>query len=132
VREQGVAVSRVAHGRPWAGGCQALDLIEDFEGDILGGGECLLIAESEDLDAGRGEGGVTLCVVSKARLVSVLGAVDLDGELEAGADEVEGVGARGRLPPELGAEVPVAEDKPDAGLRVGRGDALKASEVDRR
>jgi hypothetical protein len=35
VREQGVAASRVAHRRRWAGDGQALDLIEDSEGDEL-------------------------------------------------------------------------------------------------
>jgi hypothetical protein len=108
VREQGVAPSRTADGRPGSQGGEAFDLVEDREGDELGGGECLLIAESEDLDAGRGEGGVTFCVVSKARLVSVLGAVDFDGEQEAGAEEIEGVGPRRRLPPELGAEVAIS------------------------
>jgi hypothetical protein len=37
VREQGVAASRVAHRRRWAGDGQALDLIEDLEGDELSG-----------------------------------------------------------------------------------------------
>jgi hypothetical protein len=35
VREQGVAASRVARRRRWAGDGQALDLIEDLEGDEL-------------------------------------------------------------------------------------------------
>jgi hypothetical protein len=107
VREQGVASSRTADGRLGSQDGEALNLVEDREGYELGGGECLLITESKDLDAGRGEGGVTFCVISKASFVSVLGSVDLDGELEAGAEEVEGVGPRRRLPPELGAEVAI-------------------------
>ncbi|MGB8930109.1 MAG: hypothetical protein WCC48_02535 [Anaeromyxobacteraceae bacterium] len=131
MREQAIAASRGADG--WLGpdGREAFDLVEDRDGDGLRGREGLLVGEAEDLDSGSGEGGVTLSVIPEANVVSVLGPVDLDGELKAGAVEVQRVGSCGRLPSELGSEVAIPEDEPDARLGVGRGHTLKAAEVDR-
>jgi hypothetical protein len=131
VREQATASPGAADGRLGLEGGKAFDLVENGEGDGLRGREGLLVREAEDLDAGGCERGVPLCVMAEAILVSVLGPVDLDGELQAGTVEVQRVGTCRRLAPELGSDVTIAEDVPDARLGVGRGDALKASEVDR-
>jgi hypothetical protein len=96
VREQAIAASRRADG--WLGpdGSEAFDLIDDRDGDVLRGREGLVVREAEDLDAGGGEEGVALGVKPEAGIVPVLEPVDLDGELKAGAVEVQRVGPCGR------------------------------------
>ncbi len=130
MREQAITASRAADWwlRPVGG--EAFDLIEDREGDELCSGKRLLVGEAEDLDADGRQCCVAPGVDLKAEFVAVLGAVDLDGELKARAEEVQGVWPCGRLAPEFGAEVAIPEDEPDSGLGVGRGHALEAAEVD--
>ncbi len=132
MREQHVAASRAADGRLEPDGAEALDLVENQESDVLGRGEGLLVGEAEDLDACGSEGRIPICVVSEAGPVPVLRTVDLDGEPEGGAEEVERVAAGRRLPPELGSKVAIPQDIPDARLGIRRGDALEAAKVDRR
>jgi hypothetical protein len=131
VREQAISAPRVADGRAGLDRDEAFDLVEDREGDELRSREGLLVREAKNLDAGGSERGISLCVIPEAILVSVLGTVDLDGEPQEGAEEVESVGPCSRLAPELGAEVAVPEDEPDSGFGVGRGHALEAAEIDR-
>lgn len=130
MREQ-IAASRAADGWLWRCGGEAFDLVEDSDGDELCSRQRLLVGEAEDLDADGRQCGVALGIALEADFVAVLGAVDLDGELKARTEEVEGVRPCGRLAPELGAEVAVPEDEPDSGLGVGRGHALEAAEIDR-
>jgi hypothetical protein len=97
VREQAISASRAADGRAGLDREEAFDLVEDREGDALRIREGLLVREAKNLDAGGSERGIPLCVIPEAILVPVLGTVDLDGEPQEGAEEVESVGPCGRL-----------------------------------
>jgi hypothetical protein len=118
----------------WLGSkrCQALDLIQDRNRHGLGSRERVLVGEADDLDADGRQRGVALSIALQANFVAVLGAVDLDGELNARTKEVECVGACGPLAPELDSEVAIPGHEPDSGFRVGRAGPLEAAEVDRR
>jgi hypothetical protein len=131
VRERRIAASRASRGQLESRVGQPLHLAQDRERDPLGRPQRLLVAEAEDADAGGRQRRVPIGVVAESDVVPALGSIDLDGEPQRGAEEVEREPPYGRLAAELGAEVSVAKDLPDASLRVGGVSALKATEIDR-
>jgi hypothetical protein len=88
-----------------------------------------LVRETEHGDASASEEGVADAISSVATAVRV--AVQLDGELGSGAEQVGEVGADWELPPEEKViQLSPSDQGPELTLRQGRAPAMFASEDD--